>query len=137
MQRKHKMLLIVDGIVNLVLGILLLSFPWGTASYLGVPSAPHGFYPTILGGVIFGIGVALLIEVLGAGRSIPGLGLAGAIAINFCGAGVLTFWLVARPLALPTRGYMVLGSIAILVFGIGAVELLSGSGKYVRDDPKD
>ena len=135
MQRKHKALLIIDGIVNLVLGLLLLSFPWGTAAYLGVPQATHSFYPTILGGVIFGIGIALLLEVYGAGHAILGLGLSGAIVINFCGAGVLTFWLFARPLQIPTRGYIVLGTIAVLVFGIGVVELLTGAGRYDRNDP--
>lgn len=133
MQRKHKILLAIDGIINLGLGLLLLTFPLGTAAYLGVPRADHSFYPTILGGVIFGIGVALLIEIWGGGRSIPGLGVAGAIAINFCGAGVLLFWLVAEPLEIPTRGYIVLGTITILVLGVGAVELLTGSGRYDRD----
>ena len=132
LRRKHKTLLIIDGIINLVLGILLLSFPWGTAAYLGVPQATHSFYPTILGGVIFGIGVALLIEVWGAGHAITGLGMAGAIVINFCGAGVLTYWLVTSPLGLPTRGYYILWIIAICVFGIGAVELLTGLGGYDR-----
>jgi hypothetical protein len=134
LRRKHKTLLIIDGIINLVLGALLLSFPWGTAAYLGVPQAAHSFYPTILGGVIFGIGVALLIEIWGAGHAIPGLGLAGAIAINFCGAGVLILWLMTSPLNIPTRGYIVLWSIAICVFGIGAVELLTGAGRYDRDE---
>ena len=134
MRRKHKTLLIIDGVINLVLGGLLLSFPWGTAAYLGVPQAAHSFYPTILGGVIFGIGVALLIEVWGVEYVIPGLGLAGAIVINFCGAGVLTFWLITRSLDIPTRGYYVLWIIAICVFGIGAVELLTGSGRYARDE---
>jgi uncharacterized membrane protein HdeD (DUF308 family) len=130
MRTKHKRLLIIDGFVNLVLGVLLLLYPTGIASYLGVPQTESSFYPTILGGVIFGIGIALMLEAFGAQASIRGLGLAGAIAINFCGAGVLTVWLTTTPLNIPTRGYIVLWGIAGVVLVIGAVELLTGSWKY-------
>jgi hypothetical protein len=132
MKTKHRALLIIDGIVNLFLGFLLLAYPFGLASYLGVPQAESSFYPMLLGGVILGIGIALLLEAYGKRYQLRGLGLAGAIAINFCGAGVLIGWLVAGPLDIPTRGYVVLGSIAVLVFVIGAVELLTGSWKYDR-----
>ena len=60
MSPKHKAFLLIDGIVNLVLGVLLLLFPFGIAEILGVPQPEINFYPTILGGVIFGIGIALL-----------------------------------------------------------------------------
>ena len=55
-------LLTVDAIVNLVLGSLLIVFPTGLVSLLGVPAAEPAFYPSILGAVLFGIGIALLIE---------------------------------------------------------------------------
>jgi len=91
---QHEVLLTIDGIVNLVLGILLLLVPLGTAEILGVPRSNLDFYPTILGGVILGIGIALLIERYGYSRNVRGLGLGGAIAINFCGATVLLVWLI-------------------------------------------
>ncbi len=134
MKASHRVLLIIDGVVNLVLGCLLLMFPFGLASYLGVPQAQSSFYPMLLGGVILGIGIALLLEVYGNRYPIRGLGLAGAIAINFCGAGVLIGWLLASPLNIPTRGYVVLWSIAVIVLGIGAVELLTGSWKQGKFD---
>ena len=58
-----KHLLVIDGFVNLLLGVLLLLFPFGVASLLAVPVPDTHFYPTILGAVIFGIGLAFLIEV--------------------------------------------------------------------------
>jgi hypothetical protein len=130
MKAKHKTLLIIDGIVNLLIGILLLLFPLGIAQLSGVPLPNINFYPTILGAVVFGIGIALLLEVYGEPRGIHGLGLAGAIAINFCGAGVLTLWLVSTPLNLPLRGNVILWTIAIVVLAIGFIELISKSWKH-------
>ncbi len=118
-------LLIIDGIVNLLLGMLLVSYPLGLAGILGVPETTSAFYPTILGAVLIGIGVALLIDVYGAPHGLRGLGLAGAIIINFCGAGMLIIWLICAALDLPLRGYIILWSIAIAVLAIGFVELLT------------
>lgn len=125
MKKTFKNLLFIDGIVNLLLGVLLLLFPLGIATILGVPVPDTDFYPTILGAVLLGIGIALLIDVLGQPHGLSGLGIAGAIAINFCGAGVLTLWLIFAPLGLPSRGYVVLWAIAVVVFAIGFVELIS------------
>jgi hypothetical protein len=130
MKRHHQILLTVDAIVNLAIGILLLLVPLGTAEIFGVPRSNLDFYPTILGAVIFGIGVALLIERYGYGSNIRGLGLAGAIAINFCGATVLLLWLVFGSPNLHVRGLVFLWAIVILVFGIGIAELAARSWKY-------
>lgn len=125
----QKKLLIIDGVVNLALGVLLLLFPFGMASLLGVPIPDSNFYPAILGAVLFGIGIALLIEVHAASSGVRGLGLAGAIAINFCGAGVLTLWLLFTPLDVPLRGHIVLWTIAVVVLAIGLIELFSKAWK--------
>jgi hypothetical protein len=125
MKKTFKNLLFIDGIVNLFLGVLLLLFPFEIAPRLGVPIPDTYFYPTILGAVLLGIGIALLMDVYGQPRGIRGLGIAGAISINFCGAGVLTLWLIFAPLGLPLRGYVVLWAIATGVFAIGFVELIS------------
>ena len=94
MNSHNKILLIIDGIVNIILGILLLLFPFGIAEYLGVPKSDNYFYPTILGGVILGIGVALLFERYGYANNFRGLGLGGAIIINIVGSSVLLSWLI-------------------------------------------
>lgn len=112
-------LLFVDAAANLVLGGLLLSFPLGVDRLLGLPVADPAFYPSILGAVLVGIGIALLLA--RAGR--PGLGIDGAIAINLVGAGVLVIWLVAQPPEIPLRGLITLWTVAAIVLGIGAVEL--------------
>ena len=127
MKKTHAILLTIDGIINLVLGILLLLFPLGMAECLGVPLSTMNFYPTILGAVIFGIGIALLIERYGHTRNIRGLGLGGAIAINLCGALALLVWLVSTPLNIPLRGHVMLWSVAIIVLVIGIVEILTKS----------
>jgi hypothetical protein len=127
MEKKYAILLTIDGIINLVLGILLLLFPLGMAEFLGVPKSNMNFYPTILGAVIFGIGIALLIERYGFKRNIRGLGLGGAIAINLCGAIALLIWLVSTPFDLPFRGYVILWSIAVIVLFMGIVEIFTKS----------
>jgi hypothetical protein len=129
MRARHKLLLVIDAGVNLLLGGLLLLFPLGIAARLGLPPADSAFYPVILGGVLFGIGLALLLEAFGEGRGLRGLGMAGAIAINFCGAGVLAVWLVAVPSTLPLRGQLLLWTIAVGVLAIGLIEWLVGVGR--------
>ena len=116
--------------MNLGIGILLLLVPVGMAEILGVPRSNLDFYPTILGGVIFGIGIALLIERYGHSRNISGLGLGGAIAINFCAATTLLVWLVFSSLNLPFKGYVFLWFIVILVYGIGIAEIVAKSWYY-------
>ncbi|MBN2412682.1 hypothetical protein JXQ31_13415 [candidate division KSB1 bacterium] len=130
MGKKYKILLLIDAIVNLVLGFLLILFPVGIAEKLGVPQADINFYPTILGGVIFGIGIALLVERLGLNHNIRGLGLGGAIVINLCGAGVLLVWLISTPLGIPLHGYIILWSIAVIVLLIGIIEIFAGTWIY-------
>ncbi len=127
MNAPRQQLLIIDAAINLILGGLLLLYPTGIAAWLGVPQVAHSFYPVILGGVLVGIGLALLIEALGSANKIRGLGIAGAIAINFCGAGVLAIYLVVGTLEIPLRGEILLWSIAVLVLALGVIECLAGS----------
>ena len=127
MGQKHRTLLIIDGIINLVLGILLLLVPFGMASFLGVPEPVSYLYPCVLGAVLFGIGIALLLEVRGGSKGIRGLGVGGAIVINFCGAGTLLGWLLMSSLDLPMRGKILLWCIAVVVLLVGVVELVNRS----------
>ena len=106
--------------MNLALGALLVLYPTWLAQALGMPPVATNFFPNVLGGVLFGIGLALLIAWHG-GRQ--GLGIDGAIAINLCGAGVVAGWLLLAPQAIPARGRITLWIIALLVLGIGLVEL--------------
>jgi len=130
MNKKHRVLLTIDGIVNLVLGLILLFSPAGLIKVLGLPPTDTYFYASILGAVLFGIGLALFIELYGAFAGIRGLGLGGAIAINLFGGGVLLVWLVAGPLDVPLHGRVILWIVAAVVLIIGLVELVAKSWKY-------
>ena len=130
MKDKLHFLLATDALINLLLGILLLLLPSGLLEFLGLPPTDTFFYTSILGGVIFGIGVALSLERWGTPIGIRGLGLGGAIVINLCGGGTLLFWLIVGNLDLPLRGLVTLWIVAILVLGIGLVELISKSWQH-------
>jgi hypothetical protein len=111
-------LLKVDAAINLVLGSLLLLFPEPLVQILGVPASEPAFYPSILGAVLIGIGIALLIQ-----RKNPGgLGLHGAVAINMCGGLALGAWLLFGSLSLPTRGYVGLWGLVVLLVGLSTIE---------------
>ena len=119
------LLLRIDAAINLLLGVLLLVFPQRLVDALGIPAAEQVFYPSILGAVLFGIGIALLLEQ----RSGGGLGLAGAVAINLCGGIALAFWLLFGDLALPARGIVFLWTLVTVLVGLSAVELLTHAGR--------
>jgi hypothetical protein len=116
-------LLAVDCVINLLLGGLLLLTPAGIAEVLGLPATGVGFYPTILGAVLFGIGLALAVETGRSPASAQGLGLTGAIAINLCGGLALLAWLLFGDLQIALRGQVVLWTICVLVLAISVAEL--------------
>lgn len=126
MSRRDRALLAVDGVINLVLGVLLVAAPDWLVRVLGVPAFAGRFYPSILGGVLVGIALALFFEVRRPDAAPAGLGLAGAILINLCGGGVLAVWLVAAPVELSRRGTITLWTIAAVVLGIAAAEIATG-----------
>lgn len=128
-----KILLYIDAAINLALGVLLISFPMGVAEAVGVPIPDHPFYASILGGVLLGIGIALLIE---AGRTtsrLVGLGLGGAVAINLSGGGILIYFLVLGNLNLPMRGQVFLWILATILVAISLAEV---GAHLIRSKPK-
>jgi hypothetical protein len=134
---KASKLLVLDAVINLILGFLLLMlipFPAQLTRLLGVPPVKHAFYPSIMGGVFIGIALALLIE---ASRKRPhglvGLGLGGAIAINLCGGFVLMGWLIFGRLGIPTHGQLLLWAIAVTLLVISTVEAVVHSRKNARE----
>lgn len=116
MKLKHKILLLIDCIVNLIIGLLLLLFPVGIIEFLGLPSTNTNFYPSILGAVIFGIGLALFLELVGFTKQVRGLGLGGAIIINIIGSFVLICWLTFGSLDIPLKGRIILWTIVFWFF---------------------
>lgn len=120
-----KLTLFIDAIINLCLGLLLLPASESIADFIGVPAMHHGFYPSILGAVLIGIGIALLIEAFKGRRKITGLGLYGAIAINICGGIVLAIWLLLGDLNLPYKGYLFLWILVFILVILSTIELFS------------
>jgi hypothetical protein len=118
-------LLEVDAGLNLALGLLLLIFPPRLVGLLGLPTAGPAFYPRVLGGVLTGIGAALLMERSRHADGLIGLGLGGAVAINLSGGLVLAGWLASRKLDLPLRGELTLWALLATLIGLSAVELLA------------
>jgi hypothetical protein len=121
---REELVLTIDGAVNLALGVVLVAFPKGFASLVGVPIPASAFYASVLGGVLIGIGLALLIQRFWGRSHATGLGIEGAIAVNFCGAGVLVAWLTSGRMSLATRGSVFLWAVAILVLVIGVAEIV-------------
>jgi hypothetical protein len=119
---KHAPILFVDAVINLVLGILLVAFPPAIVTWLGVPMTSEPFYPSILGAVLFGIGIALLVECFRKPGATGGLGLAGAIVINVCGSMVLGVWLLSDVMVLPQRGKIMLWALLVLLIGLSSLE---------------
>lgn len=123
--RSGFILLLVDAVINLALGLLLLLFTKDLVDFFGVPPAAQTFYPNILGAVLFGIGLALLIECFRKPEGLIGLGLGGAVAINLCAGLVLAAWLIFGGLNLPLRGLVFLWALVGILVGISTFELVA------------
>jgi hypothetical protein len=91
---------------------------------LGVPDAQPAFYPSVLGGVLVGIGIALFMEIRHPKAPLSGLGLAGAVAINMCAGLVMAGWLAFGGLSLSLRGQVFLWGVVLVLVGLSGAELL-------------
>ena len=113
-----------DAAVNLAIGLPLIFFPVTLSRVLGLPVPVQAFWPSILGSVLCGIGVALLVESVRGERRAIGLGLMGASVINLCGAAVLVAWLIGGTMDLPARGTLFLWALAVIVVGLSITQLV-------------
>lgn len=120
-----KAILLIDALINFVLGVLLLIFSPAIASWLGVPTSSTNFYPNILGAIFIGITIALLIDAKGGKKYInKGLGLLGAISINLCGGTALALWLILGDIKLPGKGLIMLWSLVTILIMVSMIELI-------------
>jgi len=120
---KHSWILIVDAVINLVLGMLLVIAPFRVIAFFGLPKVIQGFYLVILGAVLTGIGISLLIEAFRRKGNLVGLGLGGAIAINLCGGVALAGWLLFGRLDIPLRGVLFLWGLVVVLVVVSGIEL--------------
>lgn len=121
MDRGQRRLLIADAVVNLLLGGLLLLAPVRLFEALQLPAQSPGLYRYVLGGVLLGIGLALLLPL----RGHPGLTLTGAIVINICGAGALGTWLLLTSSRPAAAGGLILWALTIAILVLALLELFS------------
>ncbi|MDB4584099.1 hypothetical protein N9164_13165 [Draconibacterium sp.] len=122
---KKRNILLIDAIINFVLALLLGIFPKDVISFLGLPMVSNPFYASILGGVFFGIGIALIIGRSAMKNDSDGLGLRGAIAINLSGGFVLALWLLFGSLNVPSHGIIIMWALVVILFVISTVELIT------------
>lgn len=125
-------LLTIDGVINLALGILLLWYPPSLATAMGLPAVRRTFFASVLGGVLIGIGLALLMERCRPPLRTVGLGLGGAIAVNLCGGIVLAAWLVVGRLPLTSLGRISLWLLVLILVGLSSAEIYS----HARSAPR-
>ena len=118
-----KRILIIDAVINLILGLLLITIPQKAIQFLGAPAAEQLFYPSILGAVLIGIGIALLVECVRKPEGLVGLGLGGAVAINLCAGFALALWLVFGSLNIPLKGQIFLWLLVGVLILISLLEL--------------
>jgi hypothetical protein len=117
-------ILLVDSVLNFLIGVLLLIFPRGIIEFLGVPMVRDTFYPGILGAILIGIGIALFYEWSKKKSDITGLGTGGAIIINACVGLALMSWLLFGDLDIPARGHIILWCLVLIIFVIITVEVI-------------
>jgi len=122
--KTRRVALLIDAVINFILGVLLLIYSADLANFLGVPVADSAFFPNLLGAVFIGITSALIIEAFRQNQArSDGLGLFGAICINLYGVIVLVIWLVFGNMDLPVRGMVFLWIIALSVLMVSSLEL--------------
>ena len=131
----RKKILLVDALINFILGFLLLTFPIRAVQFLGMPETQSKFYPSIFGAVLIGVAVALCIEYFRRPSGIVGLGLGGAVSINLCAAIILAAWLISGNLHIPFRGQAILWILTFSLIIISIIELAAHS-KTKRKDVK-
>lgn len=105
---KREKLLAVDALINFTLGLTFIFYPQLIVNLLGIEISALSTVINILkatiaifGGVLTGIGIALLLESLHRPKGLVGLGLGGAVVINLCGGIVLAGWLIFGNLVIP------------------------------------
>ena len=113
-------LLWIETLLKLVPGLLLALAPLTTLRVLGLPRPDTGFWPRLTGALLVGIAGALFIEGTQSGH---GLGLAGAIIINLCGATVLATLLVLDRGPASTRGRAVVWALTCTLVILSVFEI--------------
>lgn len=130
----RKIVLLIDAVINLFLGVFLIAYPPALVARWGLPKVNETFFPNVLGAVLIGVAVALIYEAIRNRDDEPGLGITGAVFINFCGAVILMCWLFSGKLTLPIHGYLLIWFLAFGLVLITGIEAIIFSGKNKKDE---
>lgn len=114
-------LLWIETLVTLISGLALIAVPGVVARALGLPRDASGFWPRLVGATLVGLALAFALE--GWIGNVHGLGLAGAMAINFAVAIVIASLLILGKAAATRRGRIVLWMAASLLVLLALLEL--------------
>ncbi|KAB2847285.1 MAG: ABC transporter permease [Hyphomicrobiaceae bacterium] len=111
-------ILTIEALLRGALALILILAPKSTILALGLPRSEGTFWPRLLGAVFAGMAAAAYVE--GHFKLQSGLGLGGAVAINFATAFAILTALVVGGLDIPRRGRLVLwvGGAALVVLAL-------------------
>ena len=114
---------VIDGLANLILGILFLVVPVEIADTLGVPSAAIPFFASILGAAFLAISLGLFVEMV---PSLEGYGLGplAAVFLNVIGALVVMIWMLGGSLSPTAVGSALLWIVVVLMLAIGVLQFV-------------
>lgn len=113
-------LLWLETLLKIAPGLLLALAPLTTLRVLGLPRPDTGFWPRLCGALLVGMAGALFLEGTSRGH---GLGLAGCIIINLCGATVLATLLVLDRGPTSTRGRAVVWALVCALVTLSVFEI--------------
>lgn len=116
-------LLWLETLLKLAPGVMLALAPLTTLRILGLPRPDTGFWPRVCGALLVGLAGALFVEGTSRGH---GLGLAGCLIINLCGAGLLATLLVLERGPASARGRTVvwLTVCALVILSVFEIAIL-------------
>ncbi len=114
-------LFLIETILKLAAGLTLLLAPLATASLLGLPRPPSGYWPRLLGALLTGLAAALFIEMRLPGSK--GIALAELVAVNLVAAFTLAAQLLAGAGAVTRRGKLLSWLMVIALVVLALVEI--------------
>jgi hypothetical protein len=113
-------LLWVETLLKFASGMLLALAPLTTLRILGLPRSDSGFWPRLTGALLIGLAGALFLEGTNRGH---GLGLAGVVIVNLCGATMLATMLVLEQGPTSRRGRGSVWAVVCLLVSLSVFEI--------------
>jgi hypothetical protein len=114
-------LLWLETLLKFGAGLPLALVPLSTLRLLGLPRPEQGFWPRLCGILLLGLAAATFIEGRAAGSG--GLGLAGCIIINLCGAAMLSTLLVMDRGPSAARGRFIVWAVIVVLVVLSLFEI--------------